>query len=274
MITKVARKLFNMTLADKTGDADYSVDVRKAIAFAIFVKSHVSCSVLKNWSYRDLARLTGCSQATCKKRISALRALHLVRDEGRNLFFKNLKKEKIKNKRGGEYHTAKHSNVPLVNIDYSSCKSIERGLEGLVIVEDTRNKNYYRRLIELNQNPRPGDSLSAIKRARRVCRKKGLESGFVGGEFSYDGIARRIGCSKTKALKVVRYAESVNQIVKIKKDKIKVESIGKNLAKEAVKFFSVKNKNLFATDNNIYYQPCNTYTLPVNSLGFVGCQLL
>lgn len=86
-------------------------ELRKAIAFSLFIKTRVKSSAVQRWSINKLHEITGVSACAVRKRIDTLKALGLVEFTGKNnrcLVFKSLKS-----------HTS-HRNVLVPNIEFIS----------------------------------------------------------------------------------------------------------------------------------------------------------
>lgn len=256
MIEKLSRQLFNDAVGDPVR--------RKALAMAIYLKDHNITSVFKNWSYRDLGRAAGLSPTTAKKYVEELRKMHLVREDSRDgvqyLVFKKLRRSKIKNKYNDKFHTPKTADIALSKLDRSSVSSIEKSLMSLVVVEDTAKKDYLRRLIKLGTNPSKSDPVKAVKKARMICRKRGLEE-FNDGGLSYKGIARKLKCGLNMVKRIIDLGQQQGMFWVEKPELVLVKYIGKNQAKFALSFFKGEFPNAFATSNNIYYQPALRFHL-------------
>ena len=67
--------------------------LRKAIAFSLFVKTHTRNSIVKDWSVNKLHDITGISANAIKDRLTILRNMELIEETGLNnkhLVFKSL----------------------------------------------------------------------------------------------------------------------------------------------------------------------------------------
>lgn len=120
-------------------------ELRKAIAFSLFIKTRVKSSAVQRWSINKLHEITGVSACAVRKRIDTLKALGLVEFTGKNnrcLVFKSLKS-----------HTS-HRNVLVPNIEFISrndskknayaqnVKFIEDTLSAMLIIDVQNRKNY------------------------------------------------------------------------------------------------------------------------------------
>lgn len=57
-------------------------DLRKAIAFSLFVKAHSRNSIIKNWNINKLHDITGVSVNAIKARLATLRSMGLIEETG------------------------------------------------------------------------------------------------------------------------------------------------------------------------------------------------
>lgn len=255
MIQKLKRETFNRVIGDK--------GLRKALAFAIWVKDNKPASVIKGWSYTKLSEITGCSRATCKNRITALRELGLVSEGEKNgvryLHFLPLRAKKLQSKLGNWY-SPKRLDIHIGKIDRTSVKTIELGLCAMLIVEIQTRKNYVRQVIRNKDKAR---KVRDIKRARRICSDRGWTR-YVEYGISMKSVARRLGCGVSKAASAVENGEANFMFVK-QKWAAKHLFVGHGLAKDALG--SLEGFH-YATRNNLYRQPANTYALlPLHPVG-------
>lgn len=248
MLQKVKREIFNRVIGD--------AELRKALAFTIFIKDHKPASVLKGWSYSMLAQISGCSRPTCKKRLIALRKLGLVSERVHNgvryLYFHTLRAGKIQSKLG-PWFSPQRMDVHIGKIDRSSVKTIEYGLCSLLVVEIQLRKNYAQQVISRKENSK---KVREIKRAKRICRDRGWAEYNEEG-LSYNGLAGKLGCSRSKAIKIVKAGENQKMFSKQKAQRIML-FIGQRKAEKALPYF---NGYHYAMKNHLYYQPANQYIL-------------
>lgn len=114
---RLSRKRYNEIIS--------ATDERKAIALLIFIKQKFRSSVVLNFSYYKLSKITGLHKNTVKKRLEALGSMELLDFVGKNnkhLLFKSVRAAK--------------SNVRLDGLDLSNIKAIETGLQALFITEE------------------------------------------------------------------------------------------------------------------------------------------
>lgn len=256
MLKRLDRRIFNYIINKPM--------MRKAVAFSVYVKTLNATGVFKDWTWRELARVAGCSVTTAQKRVAMLRRLGLARFEYHNghryLVFKALHRGKIKNYKNNLYHTPINADVDLSRIDVASVRTIEKALMALEIVEVQRRKEYAQRSIMLHTNTPKGTRKSQITRARKVCRARGWES-YSDGGFSYKGISKRLHCSPNTVKEVIATGEGLEMFEAHRAGLVLVKYIGGNGAKFALPFFKEEFPTAFATRNNIYVQPPLVFTL-------------
>lgn len=120
-------------------------DLRKAIAFSLFVKAHSRNSIIKNWNINKLHDITGVSVNAIKARLATLRSMGLIEETGvdnKHLVFKSL-----------HSHTA-HRNVVLPSVEFKpdvnlkknayaqEIKNLENVLVAMLLVEIQRRKDF------------------------------------------------------------------------------------------------------------------------------------
>lgn len=113
---KISRKIFNENISD--------ADAVKALALLIFVKTKFPTSVVPNFSFYKMKKLTGLHINTIKERMNTLGDMELIDFVGKynqHVLFKKVRAPK--------------SNVNFSMIDTSSVKSIELGLRALFLQE-------------------------------------------------------------------------------------------------------------------------------------------
>lgn len=110
----LSRKFFNENISNSK--------VLKALELLLFVKVNYKSSTIKDFSYKNLSKITGLCFTTLKKRMAILRELELIEFVGKNknhLLFKSLR--------------GKKSNINIEALDFSSIKTIEEGLRALFL---------------------------------------------------------------------------------------------------------------------------------------------
>lgn len=235
---------------------------RKAVAFAIFVKTRCPASVLKDWSYRGLSRLTSLSPNTCKKRVACLEDLGLITREVNGghtyLRFAPLRRGAVRLKR--RTWRPKNADVNIGGFSGESIKEIERGLMALVIVEDCNRKNYIRQLTSLAHNPSKYVPTRQIKRAKAICSKRGYGKDFQDYGLSYDRIRQWLHCGPNMVKDVIFFGESTRMFVARRSEFVFLKYIH-NGAKFAVEYLQQEvDFPIFATKSNVFRRPANSFT--------------
>lgn len=195
---EIRRKILN--------DMYCNPELRKAIAFSLFIKTRAKSSAVQRWSINKLHEITGVSACAVRKRIDTLKALSLVEFTGKNnrcLVFKSLKS-----------HTS-HRNVLVPNIEFISnedskknayaqnIKFIEDTLSAMLIVEIQNHKNYAKQMIQQSKRPK---GLKAYKEAKNACNHFGYGEDFCDNGISYIYITQKLGVSLQKAFNTVKFA--------------------------------------------------------------------
>lgn len=195
---EIRRKILN--------DMYCNSELRKAIAFSLFIKTRVKSSAVQGWSINKLHEITGASACAVRKRIDTLKALSLIEFTGKNnrcLVFKSLKS-----------HTS-HRNVLVPNIEFISkedskknayaqnIKFIEDTLSAMLIIEIQNHKNYAKQMIQQSKRPK---GLKAYKEAKNACNHFGYGEEFCDNGISYIYIAQKLGVSLQKAFNTVKFA--------------------------------------------------------------------
>ena len=259
MLTKLARTYFN--------DAVVDIQRRKALAFAIYLKNKNTTSVFKDWTIRSIARDAGVATGTAKKRLDLLRQMHLVRIENHAghsyLFFKKLRRSKIRNKNNSRYHTPVNLDIVIDIKESWSVRDIEKYLMALDIQEHTRKVEYTKRLIKLAKDPAKFTRNREVKRAKAIFRKRGITDipDFKEYGYSYRRIAKRLHCGTNTTSFIIALGESMGLFQAHKSELVLVKYIGNREAKFALPYFKDEFQAAFATTNSIYYRPVTTFSL-------------
>ena len=253
LLNRISRNLFQEVIGDR--------NKRKAIAYAIYMKDLKQTSVVKDWSYRRLAREAGLATATCKKYVHLLREMKLVSMrsyKGHNyLTFKKLKEHKKKNRWNSGYHTPKHKDVKLGNYSPTSIKAIEGHLEALLICEVQRQKDYVQQSISTAQNPK---NHLEYKKAKKICCARGWSS-FNDSGISYKYMCNALNSSPNTVSSTIKYGEKVG-LFTVTRSAPQIVFYGPGEARIAAEYLDEKYS--YCTDNAIYYQPANKFTLTVS----------
>lgn len=242
-MNKISRSIFRQNIND--------ADAVKALALLIYIKTVNGASVISNFSYKKLAKITKLSRGSIKKRLNTLGDMELLDFVGKNnnnLLFKRVRAPK--------------SNVNISKIDKTSIKSIEIGLRALVIVEIQRQKNYVKQQVVKGTTPKQGrmtkHEYRAYKRANKFCKKRGIEQ-FNDYGISYKTLSKRMGVGMNKTSEAIKYG--VENCMFFKNNNIKLYEKSKGFAQIIIE--TSNKKNLFTTqnNNNVYSYKCNTYSL-------------
>ena len=236
---------------------------RKAVAFSIFVKTKRPCSVLKDWSYRELSRLTGLSPNTCRKRVCCLESLGLVTREEKGghtyLRFSPLRRGVIRTRR--RTWRPKDADVNIVGFSGGSIKDIERGLMALVIVEDCNRKEYVRQLTISAHNPSKCVSSRRIKKAKAICSKRGYGETFRDYGLSYRRIGEWLHCGPNRVREIIGFGEST-EMFEAQRSGFVLLKYERNGAKFAVEYLQQEvDFPIFATRHNVFRRPANRFSL-------------
>lgn len=190
--------------------------LRKAIAFSLFVKAHTRNSVVKDWSVNKLHDITGISANAIKDRLFVLRSMGLIEETGLNnkhLVFKSL-----------HSHTA-HRNIIIPELTFKpnthkkknayaqEIKNIENVLTAMLLVEIQRRKDFARQMIQQRSEPR---SKKEYTEAVKTCNRFGYGRKFIDKGISYKYMAAKIGMSVCKSIQIVKLAVNCNILKKIR----------------------------------------------------------
>ena len=190
--------------------------LRKAIAFSLFVKVHTRNSIVKNWSINKLHDITGISVNAIKDRLFVLKNMELVEETGlgnKHLVFKSL-----------HSHTA-HRNIvipettfkPNANLKKNAyaqeIKNIENTLTAMLLVEIQRRKDFAKQMIQRRREP---CSKKEYAEAVKTCNRFGYGKKFIDKGISYKYMAAKIGMSVCKSIQIVKFAVKCKFIKKIR----------------------------------------------------------
>ena len=236
---------------------------RKAVAFAIFVKTVRPSSVLKDWSYRELSRMTSLSPNTCRKRVACLESLGLVTREEKGghtyLRFAPIRCGAVRSRR--RTWRPKDADVNIVGFSGGSVKDIERGLMALVIVEDDKRKEYVRQLTSLAHNPSKSVPIRRVKRAKAICSKRGYGETFQDFGLSYNRIRQWLHCGPNMVKDIIRFGEDTGMFVAHRSEFVLLKYM-RNGAKFAIEYMRQEvDYPIFATKSNIFRRPANRFTM-------------
>lgn len=239
---RLSRKRYNEIIS--------ATDKRKAIALLIFIKQKFRSSVVLNFSYYKLSKITGLHKNTVKKRLEVLGSMELLDFVGNNnkhLLFKSVRAAK--------------SNVRLDGLDLSNIKAIETGLQALFITEEQRRKNYVNHQVIKGTKPKGHLSKSKYrewKKAKKFCTLYGLTE-FKDNGISFETLAKRMKTSKSKIAKAISFGEKMG-ILRRKHNFKVVTSFPSH--KEAINCLNYNfNNRLRVINNEVVYIMCNTYSI-------------
>ena len=253
MINKLSRNLFYEVIGVPTK--------RRALSFAIMMKNLKPTSVVKDWSYRLLARESGLAPGTCKKYIGLLQEMELVSIRSyhghKYLTFKKLKEAKKKNKRNRRYHTARRRDISLGKYDTTSIKIIEKHLAALYIWEIQSHKDYCRQSISTKQNPK---NPHEYKRALKICRTRGWDNidRFDDNGISFKYLCKSLHASPNTVSAIISYGESIN-LFTVKRSSRMPAFYGPGNARQAAKYMDEPHS--WSTDDTVFYQQPNRFVI-------------
>lgn len=177
----------------------------KSLAICLMVKRRTS--YLK--TYKDIAEVTGLSEATIRRYMPLLMQKGFVKRECGTFIFNHLHAPKIYNKKTDSYYRQKHKNILLNDevADYSSVKNLVTSLRAITIREVQRTRDYFSQVVETAKNPKRGTSLKEIKKAKRILRDCGKEN-FVDKGMSVRYLHKMLGCGADSLKKVIAYGQN------------------------------------------------------------------
>jgi hypothetical protein len=184
-----------------------SKELRKAVAFSLYIKEYCGISIISEYSVHKMRLLTGVSPIVIKKRVEMLVAFGLAEFVGKKrdiLVLRTLKSN------------TKHRNVTLTdNAKYETLDNSKKNKKAqfvkhvddllciYMIVEIQKHKDYACRTIQQRENPK---NTKELKESRRTCNRAGWYSSFRDNGLSYKTIAERIGICVQKAVNLVKSA--------------------------------------------------------------------
>lgn len=228
--------------------------LRKAVAFAVFVKAHTRNSVVKNWTVNKLHDLTGVSANAIKARIGVLKDMKLIEEVGnskKHLVFKSL------------HSNTAHRNATIKSIEFDrnknlkknayaqEIKNIENMLTTMLLVEIQRHKDFAKRIIQQRQNP---CNKKEYKEAVKACNNLGYGRKFIDKGISYKYMSAKIGISLFKAQKIVKFAIENNILTKTRNICKRIAACGKYIDDMITNYTYIYR-------NWIYKNYANKYTL-------------
>lgn len=178
-------------------------ELMKALALAIYLKSAYKNSVITNFSYSKISKLTGVHRNTVKKRINTLGEHDLIELIGHNnnhFLFKRMRN--------------KYANIDISKIDKSSLKSIELGLKALYIYDIQRKKDFVNHQIiiantECKKRFCTKSEKAEMKRAVKFIRRCGLTE-FKDNGISYSKLSKDLRMSNSDIMTIILYGMENN----------------------------------------------------------------
>lgn len=236
-----------------------NTEVVKAIALAIYVKQNTKSSTMKMCTINRLHELTHLHADTLRKRISVLRAKGLIEElENKSTIFKSL---------------ASSSSKFNIKFDFSIFKTvqdIEYALYAMIFIEKLRHREYIQKTLEeiksVKKMTNKKDAEKFKKKLKNFIKlfykyrprtnKPITDEEFVENGISYDTIAKSLGVSRGKSIKIIEFAERHGLISITKRIKsIYIEGIG-----FAAKFLDKTNYTYY-TNNRAYKVMANIYSI-------------
>lgn len=191
-------------------------ELRKAIAFSLYMKSRVVSSSVPHFTINKLHEISGVSATTIKKRLRILRQHNMVSFTGKGghcIVFNSLRS-----------HTS-HRNICIKDIDFiadhcshkntnaQNVKFIDDILTALLIIEIQNHKNFAKQMIQQSDQPK---GLNELKIAKKACNRFGYSDKFSDNGISYKYMAQKIGCGLQKAFDIVKFATKGQILVKFR----------------------------------------------------------
>ncbi len=220
-----------------------SVTLLKAIAMMLLVRQRTGTNVIKNFTINKIAGITGMHAVTVRKRLHTLKDYGLVEYQGRSLVMRSLVSKH------------KNRNIRLANIAYEKVKDVERSLQALLVAIMQMRKEFAKRTI---RNAHNSHDAKEVKAAQRVSRKYGWGQEYIEHGMGYQKIASTLHCCKATAVRIVKYAEKIHVLAKMKHFT--------RTYMPGVNCMSLRELGYtFTTRNYAYVVKANTYVL-INSL--------
>lgn len=177
----------------------------KSLALLFYVKHHFKSSVIKNFSYNKLHKMTGLHINTLKLYIKTLRQMGLAVNIGKKAQSLLLK---------GDYSHDKRKNVNLDALVYDSVKTVAYSLYAMFVVEEQRRHDYANHVILTTENATKETPLDVLKKALRLRKGNGYGKVFKDSGIAYYILARRLRVHTQKAIDVIKFACKYNFLVK------------------------------------------------------------
>lgn len=180
-------------------------ELRKAIAFSLFIKTKVKSSAVPRWTVNKLHDITGVSALAIRKRLATLRAYGLVEETGaqkRCLVFKSLKSHTSHRNTEIKEIIFTHNDKSTKNAHAQNVKFIEDILAVTLMMEIQNHKNYAKQMIRQSKQPK---GIKELKDARKACNHYGYGINFSDNGISYRYIAQKLGICVQTAFNIVEF---------------------------------------------------------------------
>lgn len=230
-------------------------DVVKAISLSLFVKSKYKSSVINDFTYAKMHRITGLSVSSLKKRIGILKGFGLVKfigTNGQHLCFLGLSSD------------TKHRNIDISYFVYDNIEDCDRSVFASFLVEIQRRKDFAKQMIQ--KATVSGRTVKEIKAAKRSCKRYGYGREYCEFGISMKRIARDMGVCVKTALVIVRWA--VEQHL-IEREYCQEQKYFKGIG-ELSFFLDGMTDFTFCTKDNEYYIFASHYSLTKKTALSIG----
>lgn len=230
-----------------------SKELRKAVAFSLYIKEYCSISIISEYSVHKMRLLTGVSPTAIEKRVEMLVAFGLAEFVGKKkdiLVLRTLKSN------------TKHRNVTLADNDkYKTLDNSKKNKKAqyvkhvddllciYMIVEIQKHKDYACRTIQQRENPK---NAKELKESRRTCNRAGWYSSFRDNGLSYKTIAERIGVCMQKAVNLVKSAIFYHILAKQKNVRKKYCAGSRYIQDLLVNYTFILNDYVYKISANTY----------------------
>lgn len=235
MLKKISAQLIIRTVKNR--------EETRALALAFAVKANFHSSQFNNFTYKACAEKFGISRATAKKRITTLREMGLLRDNGKHLVFLSLQEVRVGVKNVLLLPYSQLGNKP-VNLN-----EIEKyiRLQGVFIKQSQ---------IEFSVNTiKAKHEVKSARKLGRVRRKEKKLRGWTGktdlGQ-SIKTVMRSSGLKRNKAVELLQWGDRNKFLTKEKRISItNVPAIG--LQSGEFLYFAKKREGIFNSHGRIYF---------------------
>lgn len=165
---------------------------QKAIALAVVLKVATrSSSVVRNFSYYKIQKLTGLAYGTIRKYLKVLMDMGYAEIVDGNLFIKKISSRH------------RHKNIDISNYTIDKTRNVFVQIRDTLFLVIQARKDYVKSLLQLRKDPTAGTDFRSI---RRLCRKylNDPHGKYEEHGISYEFVARQVGCCARTAFSVVK----------------------------------------------------------------------